>query len=259
MRTAIIIGATSGIGRQLACSLLESGWRVGIAWRREDRLRKLVDTYGNDRAIARYMDVTPNDAPCQLDNLLTETGAPDLFLHVAGIGNEEGPLNEEIELKIVSTHCDGMVRVVSHFINYIKKEPYYSDKRKVCIGIVSSLAGTKGMGVSPAYSASKKMQSTYVSALSQHVRMHGIPATLSDIRPGFVDTDILLPGTPPFAIMSVEAASRQILKGVARRKRIIVFDWRYRMLSFAWSLIPRWLWERMTFVKTKDNHEGFLQ
>lgn len=224
MRTAIIIGATSGIGRQLACGLLESGWRVGIAWRREDRLRKLVDTYGNDRAIARYMDVTQNDAPCQLDNLLTETGAPDLFLHVAGIGYEEGSLNEEIELKIVS-----------------------------------SLAGTKGMGVFPAYSASKKMQSTYVSALSQHVRMHGIPATLSDIRTGFVDTDILLPGTPPFAIMSVEAASRQILKGVARRKRIIVFDWRYRMLSFAWSLIPRWLWERMTFVKTKDNHEGFLQ
>lgn len=224
MRTAIIIGATSGIGRQLACCLLESGWRVGIEGRREDRLRKLVDTYGNDRAIARYMDVTQNDAPCQLDNLLTETGAPDLFLHVAGIGYEEGSLNEEIELKIVS-----------------------------------SLAGTKGMGVSPAYSASKKMQSTYVSALFQHVRMHGIPATLSDIRTGFVDTDILLPGTPPFAIMSVEAASRQILKGVARRKRIIVFDWRYRMLSFAWSLIPRWLWERMTFVKTKDNHEGFLQ
>ena len=93
------------------------------------------------------------------------------------------------------------------------------------------------------------MQSTDIAALSQYARMHKIPVTFSDIRPGFVATDILLPGTPQLFVMPVNVAATHILKGLERRKRVIVFDWRYRVIAFIWKIIPRGLWERITFVK----------
>lgn len=84
----------------------------------------------------------------------------------------------------------------------------------------------------------QKMQSTYIAALSQYARMHRIPVSFSDIRPGFVATDILLPGTPKMFVMPVRVAATHILKGLERRKRVIVFDWRYRVTVFIWKIIP---------------------
>lgn len=249
MKTAIIIGATSGIGRQLAICLLEDGWRVGIAGRREHKLMEMKDLYGEDAVAVEKLDITLGAATSSLDTLLGKTGSPDLFLHVAGIGGDESSLDEERELEIVRTHCEGMVRVVAHFMGYVKNNPAHTPGHKACIGIITSVAGTRGMGVSPAYSASKKMQSTYIAALSQYARMHRIPVSFSDIRPGFVATDILLPGTPKMFVMPVRVAATHILKGLERRKRVIVFDWRYRVTVFIWKIIPRGLWERMTFVK----------
>lgn len=90
MKTAIIIGATSGIGRQLAISLLEDGWRVGIAGRREYKLMELKDFYGEDVVAVEQLDITLGAATSSLDTLLGKTGSPDLFLHVAGIGGDFG-------------------------------------------------------------------------------------------------------------------------------------------------------------------------
>lgn len=249
MKTAIIIGATSGIGRQLAISLLEDGWRVGIAGRREYKLMEMKDFYGEDVVVIEQLDITQDTATSRLDTLLDKTGCPDLFLHVAGIGGDESSLDEERELEIVRTHCEGMVRVVTHFMGYVKNSSAYTPGNKACIGVITSVAGTRGMGVSPAYSASPKMQSTYIAALSQYARIHKIPVTFSDIRPGFVATDILLPGTPQLFVMPVNVAATHILKGLERRKWVIVFDWRYRVIAFIWEIIPRGLWERITFVK----------
>lgn len=79
MKTAIIIGATSGIGRQLAICLLEDGWRVGIAGRREHKLMEMKDLYGEDAVAVEQLDITLGAATSSLDTLLGKTGSPDLF------------------------------------------------------------------------------------------------------------------------------------------------------------------------------------
>ena len=81
--------------------------------------------------------------------------------------------------------------------------------------------------------------------------MEGIPVRFTDIRPGFVATEIL--GAEhhyPF-IMPVEKAADYILKGLRRKRRVITFDWKFRIVVGLWHLIPRSLWERMTFIKTR--------
>ena len=142
-----------------------------------------------------------------------------------------------------------MVRLVVHFLNYVKGTASYNAKHKAHIAVISSVAGTKGMGSAPAYSATKSMQSTYLSALAQYVRMYDIPALFSDIRPGFVATEILNPEKHYPMLMTTAQATRHILQGLKRKRRVIIFDWRFRLIVFFWRLIPRCLWERLTFVK----------
>ena len=250
MKTAIIIGATSGIGREVALRLIENGWKVGVAGRRESRLTELQRIGGSGQVSYAVIDITREDSTKALDKLLEETGAPDLFLHVSGVGNQNPQMDEEVETQIIRTNCEGMVRMVSHFINYVKGKPVYNERHKAHIAVVSSVAGTAGLGIAAAYSSSKKMQSTYLSALSQLARMEGLPVRFTDIRPGFVRTDFISLHNYPFVI-SAQKASIHILHGLKRGKRIIIFDWRFRFITALWRLIPRGIWERMSFIKTK--------
>ena len=249
MRRAIIIGATSGIGRAVAAALLGQGWQVGIAGRREHLLKELESEAGGDRVVSEVMDVTQDSATEALDRLIGRLGDVDLLLFASGIGRQNRALDEQIELSTVKTNCEGMVRIVDHFINHVRHNPAYTSRRKAHVAVITSVAGTMGIGTAPAYSATKKMQSTYLVALSQLIRMERLPITLSDIRPGFVRTEILNPEKHYPMVISCERAAQYIIRGLAHRKRIITFDWRYRCIVFLWRMIPRWLWERMTFVR----------
>jgi short-subunit dehydrogenase len=249
MNRVIIIGATSGIGREVAISLAKRGVIVGIAGRRVEALKQIEDEFGSELIKSQYIDVTDNNSTAALDELIERVGTPDLLLYASGIGKQNPTLDEDIEINTVKTNCEGMVRIVDHFINYVKSNPYYNKKQRAHVAVISSVAGTDGMGSAPAYSATKKMQSTYLTALSQHCRMQNIAVRFSDIRPGFVETDILNPDKHYPMLMSRHKAARIIIRGLERRRRIIIFDWRFKLLVLFWRLIPRPIWERITIIK----------
>lgn len=247
---AIIIGATSGIGREVALQLLRQGWQLGIAGRRTPELEAIREQFGPEQVKIATIDVTSDSAASALDALLQETGAPDWFLHVSGVGYQSGPLDEEKELRTVMTNAVGPVRIISHFLNYVKDNAsvYREAGKKVRIGIVSSIAGTAGLGAAPAYSATKRMQSHYISALAQFVRMEGLPVRFTDIRPGFVATALLSSEKKYPMLIKPEKAAGYVVRGLRRGRRVVTFDWRYRILVFFWRLIPRPIWERLTCV-----------
>ena len=249
LRSVIIIGATSGIGRAVTERLVAEGARVGIAGRREDRLKEIQEQLGAERVSYRVIDVTEASATVALDELIAEVGAPDALLYASGIGRQNPTLDADIELRTVETNCVGMVRLVDHFVNYVKREPGYNKKHKAHIAVITSVAGTMGMGPAPAYSATKSMQSTYLVALAQHARMERIPLSVGDIRPGFVATDILNPEKRYPMLMSVERAARFVVRSLRRHQRITIFDWRYRLLVGFWRCIPRCVWEQLTMIR----------
>ena len=249
LRSVIVVGATSGIGRAVVEKLAKEGVRVGIAGRREERLAELQQRFGKELISYRVIDVTEESATVALDELIAEVGAPDALLYASGIGKQNPTLDEAMELRTVETNCAGMVRIVDHFINYVKREPAYNKKHKAHIAVITSVAGTMGMGPAPAYSATKSMQSAYLVALAQHARMQKLPITVGDIRPGFVATEILNPEKRYPMIMSAERAAHFVTRSLRRHKRITIFDWRYRLLVGFWRMIPRCIWERMTMVQ----------
>lgn len=247
MKRVIIIGATSGIGKEVALLFIRHGWRVGIAGRREPELKKLQETAPSQVEI-EVIDITQNDATKRLESLIERTGGMDLFLLSSGIGFQNRNLIPDIELDTARTNVEGFVRMTTAAFNYFKdklRKEGENSKAYAHIAVISSIAGTKGLGVAPAYSATKRFQNTYVEALAQQAHMEDLKIYFTDIRPGFVATNLLKSGTFPM-LMSAETTAQHIFHALKRRKRVAVIDGRYRLLVFFWKLIPNFLWERIS-------------
>lgn len=232
IRRAIVMGASSGIGREIARLLIARGWRVGVAARRVE----LLETLG--AAAARRIDVTDANAAAELEALIEQLGGMDLYVHVSGFGKRNPTLCPDIELPTVATNADGFTRLVGAAYRY------FSEQGSGHIAAITSIAGTRGMGAAPAYSATKAMQTTYLEALAQHARMHGLSIRLTDIRPGFVDTDFLSGAHYPL-LMPVEKVARQAVRAIERGKSVRIIDWRWRLVTALWRCVSHALWRRM--------------
>jgi NADP-dependent 3-hydroxy acid dehydrogenase YdfG len=228
---AIVIGASSGIGREVAILLQQRGWTVGVAARRLDRL--------TDFDVAAQIDVTANDAPERLSALIERLGGMDLYFHASGVGRQNRDLHEDIELNTVNTNGMGFVRMVGAAWRYM------ADHGGGHIAVISSIAGTKGLGPAPSYSATKALQNTYIQALEQLSNSKKLGIRFTDLRPGFVDTD-LLSGTHRYPLlMDKQVVARDIVKALDRHDHVRVIDFKWRLITALWRRIPRWLWRRL--------------
>lgn len=245
MSRAIIIGATSGIGLEVARVLTQQGWQVGIAGRRQERLQEIQRTDLNVVA-TQQLDVTRPDAPDRLLQLIGKMGGTvDLILHSSGIGYQNVKLDMERELATVETNALGMTRIVGTAFNYLAERPSHD----VHLAVISSIAGTRGLGAAPAYSSTKRFVNHYIECLQQlctirrlrHIHLH-------DIRPGFVRTALLADGHRYPLQLDPHRVAEDIVHGILRDRTVITLDWRYRLLTALWRLVPRWLWVRMRVV-----------
>ena len=244
MKKVIIIGATSGIGEEIAKIYIAQGWQVGIAGRREEALTTLAAT-APTQVKTQVIDVTSADAPEQLQSLIEKLGGMDLFLLSSGIGSQNVKLEPEIELNTARTNVEGFIRMVTAAYRFFKEQGSGH------LAVISSVAGTKGLGSAPAYSATKRFQNTYIDALAQLARMERLSIQFTDIRPGFVATALLKNRKYPL-LMRADSTAQHIVKALANKKRVAIIDTRYAILVFFWQLIPRWLWERLPIRNDKS-------
>lgn len=256
-RKAIVMGATSGIGMEVAKLLAEQGWQVGIAGRRVERLEAIKQSH---EGILCYqqIDVTSKDAPDRLLKLIDELGGMDLYFHSSGIGWQNNSLDIDKELRTVETNGLGFVRMVDTAFNRFaeRNHPAASDGKGSSasrsslprIACITSIAGTKGLGAAPAYSATKRFQSHYLECLTQQARMRHLNIAITDIRPGFVKTDLIAGSSYPLQLDAKDVA-KSIVKALEKGRSVKVIDWRYAILVFFWSLIPRWIWTKMMISK----------
>ena len=84
MKRIVIIGATSGIGKEVALAYIKQGWKTGIAGRRETALTEL-QSISPERVETETIDITREDAPVKINNLIEKTGGMDILLLCSGI------------------------------------------------------------------------------------------------------------------------------------------------------------------------------
>ena len=229
-KRAIIIGASSGIGREVAKLLMQEGWTIGVAARRVDKLEEL------NAAAMEQIDVTKDDATTRLQSLISRLGGMDLFFYASGIGKQNRELQEDIELATVYTNGLGFTRMIGEAYRY------FANKGSGHIAAITSIAGTKGLGPAPSYSATKAMQNVYLQALEQQANARGLNIKFTDIRPGFVDTALLHGDFHYPRLLQPEPVAKEILYAINHQQHIRIIDWKYRLLTALWRRIPRSLW-----------------
>ncbi|MBD5210002.1 MAG: SDR family NAD(P)-dependent oxidoreductase [Bacteroidales bacterium] len=240
MPAVIVIGASSGLGRLIALNYLQRGYRVGVAARRVERLDHIV-AQAPDRVVACRIDVTSADAAASLAGLIDRLGVhPDIFINCAGIGYANPELRPEADLATVETNCVGFTRITDFIFNY-----YAQSGLPGQIAHISSVAGTRGIGIAASYSASKRFQSEYLTALSQLARQRHLPIAITDLRPGFIDTPLLDSSNRYPMLMTAERASRLIVRAIDRKRHSRVIDRRWAVVTALWRRLPQWLWRRL--------------
>lgn len=240
MQTVIVIGASSGIGQRIAATYIRRGCRVGVAARRIEKLQRLQQL-APDRVTAACIDITADEAAAQLTALINDLGgAPDIFINCAGIGYANPALDPALDIATVITNCLGFTRMVDCMFNY-----YADHGLRGQIACISSIAGTRGIGIAASYSASKRFQSEYLTALDQLARQRHLPITITDIQPGFIDTALLDSGTKYPLLMNPDRATALIVKAIDRRRHRVTINRRWALIQSLWRRIPRLLWRHI--------------
>lgn len=238
MKRVVIIGASSGMGQEVARVYLQRGYRLGIAARREDRLLALKQETP-DSVVTSVIDVTAQDAPQKLRALIDELGGMDLFFYASGIGKQNRNLMLDIELNTVNTNAVGFTRMIGEAYRYFAEQGHGH------IAAITSIAGTKGLGPAPSYSATKAMQNVYLQALEQQANARKLKIRFTDIRPGFVDTDLLKGDFRYPMMLKPDKVARQIVSAIDHKRHIAVLDWKYAIITSLWRRLPRPLWRHL--------------
>lgn len=240
----IIIGATSGIGKEMAHLYLARGYKVGITGRRCHLLQQ-IKALSKGRVHTACFDVTAEKGLKALLGLIDEMEGMDVLIYNAGFGEVAKDLNEQIELTTAKTNVMGMVQITSFAFNYFLK------KGKGQIAIISSVAALRGNGMAPAYSASKAFGSLYAEGLNLKAAHLGANIVVTDIKPGFINTKPENEGKRFWVIPAHKAAS-QIVAAIENKKRKAYITHRWWLLAQLFKILPFWLYKRLGNVKGKE-------
>ena len=211
MKKAIIIGATSGIGKSLGEILLREGYVVGLTGRRED-LFQSKQSQDVSRLIFNRMDVQDlSTVESKCNELVDQIGGLDLLIISAGIGEVNKDLNFDVENGVIRTNIQGFTCVADWAMRYFKEQGYGH------LVNISSVAGIRGNGIAPSYNATKAYQINYLESLRLNAYKSKKNVYVTDVRPGFVDT-AMAKGDGLFWVAPVEKAAQQIFDAIKRKK-----------------------------------------
>lgn len=236
-RRAVVIGATSGIGRELARLLAADGYLVGVTGRRADLLGTLR-AESPERYVTAAFDAAASDAAEHVGALIDRMDGVGLVVLCAGTGHLNPELDAEPELDTVALNVEAFTRLAGFVYNYFAG----------CGGghlvAVTSVMGLRGSGPAPAYAASKAYQINYLEGLRQRACKRREPVAVTDVRPGSVDT-AMMKGEGHFWIASPRRAAEVILRAVRRRRAVQYVTPRWRAVGLLLRAVPRALYEKM--------------
>ncbi len=216
-RHAIVVGASSGVGAEIARQLAAGGCAVALLGRREAELQAVaahVAAGGRGRAITRTHDVRDHErVPALLEELATDLGGLDLLVYAAGIMH----LPREGEYDAARDRAELEVNLLGAMAWTAPVAARFEAQRAGTIVAISSIAGERGRRTFPAYSTSKAGLTTWMEALRNRVSRYGV--NVVTVKPGFIDTAILaqVEKKPKGALLTSPERAATLILSAARR------------------------------------------
>ena len=234
----IIIGATSGIGRELALLYAKQKAMVCVSGRRTELLLSLQKKYPNNILIETF-DVTGKENIPHVQNMISQLDGLDLLIYNSGYGEMNDDLDWDIEKQTTEVNVNGFVEVVCYAFNYLKNQGHGQ------IACTSSVASIRGNSHNPAYNASKAFQSNFMEGLYMKTKRMKVDISITDLQPGFVRTD-MMKGTGAFWVAEPRAAAEQMAEAIRLKKRRAYITRRWWIIATLMKRMPVFLYRRIT-------------
>lgn len=234
----LVIGASSGIGREIARLYAREGHRVGVMARRADMLEEVRSEFPG-QVVTGHLDVREMSDTSALEAIAGEMGGMDVCIYCSGVGTISRKLEWEIERETTETNVTGFIRCSEWAFNRFVAQGGGQ------LANISSVASWRGNSHAPAYSASKAFQSVYFEGLKMKAGRLRVPVTVTDIQPGFVRTK-MAQGNGQFWVADVDKAARQIKAGIDRKAFRVYVTKRWRMVTWAMRLMPDFIYHRVS-------------
>jgi len=234
---AIIIGASSGIGRELAIQLSQKGFEVGLVARRKSLLLELQENLEGTSHVMSF-DITDfKNARRKLSELIRIMKSVDYIIINSGIGIPNA--NWKDEQQILNTNVQGFAVMAQLSFEYFK------ERGKGCLSGVSSIAGIRGSGVATAYCASKAFISNYLEGLRCRAKKEGLDITVTDIIPGFVDTAMTRNIDYKFWVATSQKAAKQAISALLKKENRAYVPREWTLIAQLMKIIPFFLYSKI--------------
>ena len=220
MQRALITGASSGIGAEMARELSRRGYALVLLARRADLLQQLASELPN--AVAFPCDVT--DAAAVRD-AVARAGQVDLAIANAGLGITGWATKTIAEIEqMMRVNYFGMVYLFDAVI------PQMMERRSGRFAGIASLAGLRGLPTAAGYSASKAAMQAFLEAVRIELKKFNIGVTT--VNPGFIATAMTQKNEfkMPF-LMTADRAAKIIIDGIEHGRRVVEFPMTMSMLT----------------------------
>ena len=231
----LIIGASSGIGKELSLRYAVLGNEVIAVARRMPLLRELAQANSNIQ-IAQCDVADIESSKVLLAQIFTSP--IDLAILCSGVGD----LNHDLDFAIEQPTLDINVIGWTFFADSIYKK--FEEQRYGHLAVISSCGGLRGEPQAPSYSASKAFQMNYAEALCKKAFKSKLPIVVTDIRPGLVNTR-MAKGEGLFWVMPVEKVAVQIMTAIAKKKEVAIVTKRWAIFHWIMKHLPRSIYKGM--------------
>ena len=237
MKQGIIIGASSGIGWELAVQLAAEGYQLGLVARRLEKLEQLASSLAGNHFVVQ-LDIAKTElAQQQLAELLEKMGNVELIVINSGVGEQEKRLDWEIQRQMIDVNIRGFAALTVISMNY------FGERGSGHLVGISSVAAHMSGGLAPTYAATKAFVSSYLNGMRSRAEYSKLPIAVTTVEPGFVDTP-MVKGTPIWTA-SVEKAVAQLVPAIIDKKGHIYITKRWRYVAWLLNLMPKWLMRRL--------------
>jgi short-subunit dehydrogenase len=238
MKKVIIVGASSGIGYELAKKFSQQGWEIGITARRQPLLETLAEQFPQTKWHIKAMDTSQQEeSQKKLLDLIEEMGGIDVFVYNAGIGDNSTRWEKEHHL--IQVNAVGFAALTNTVFHYFKTQKIPGQ----IVGI-SSVASQRGSRMAIAYSATKAFMSNYLQGLRQLACHRKLPITVTDIRPGYIETPMTEGQKGMFWVAKSERAAELIYSAIVKKKSVAYIPGRWRWVAWAIRNMPELVWNK---------------
>lgn len=237
MKKAIVIGASSGIGKELALILAEKGYEVGLMARRTELLEVLKNDIPTKSHVGHIDLSKAPEAVEKVRKMIQALEGVDLVVVNAGTGFLNPELDWSKEQQTLDVNVYGFCAIAGEMYKFFAKQGSGH-----IVGI-SSIGALRGNPVAPAYNASKAFNSNYLEGLRKKAFQEKLSISITDIKPGFVDTD-MAKGEGKFWVATPQKAAEQIYSAINKQKTHAYITRRWRLIGWALKLMPNWLYQR---------------